>query len=119
MAQKTDAALITQSDVIRDEVTVGANTKDRVATMFDDIIDSKANNTSLAWRGAHAGTTTLPSTGGNGPAGVPRAGDEWYFTNQVTIGSNIYLAGTLAKAKITTPTTEADWLFLQPTIQTA
>lgn len=47
MAQKTDADLTIQADVIRNEAVAGANTKGRVADMAQDIIDSKANNTAL------------------------------------------------------------------------
>lgn len=45
MAQKTDAQLSTESDVIKNETTAGANTATRVAAMVQDVIDSKSNNT--------------------------------------------------------------------------
>ena len=44
MAQQTDAQLSTQADVIRNEVAKGANTKGRVADMFQNLNDSKINN---------------------------------------------------------------------------
>lgn len=44
MAQKTDAELTTQAQIIRDETTELANTKQRVYDNLKDIIDSKLNN---------------------------------------------------------------------------
>lgn len=44
MAQKTDAELTTEANVIGDEVTASANTADRVRDMLVDVIDSKPNN---------------------------------------------------------------------------
>lgn len=44
MAQKTDAELTTESQVIRDETTELANTKTRVYNILQNIIDSKPNN---------------------------------------------------------------------------
>lgn len=44
MAQKTDAELTTESQVIRDETTELANTKTRVYNILKNIIDSKPNN---------------------------------------------------------------------------
>lgn len=43
MAQKTDVQLIAQAEVIRNEPDRG-NTKARVATLFEDVIESKINN---------------------------------------------------------------------------
>lgn len=43
MAQRTDPQLITQTEVIRNETQVNANTRGRVANMLRDIIDSKLN----------------------------------------------------------------------------
>jgi hypothetical protein len=44
MSQKTDAQLIIDANVIRDETTPGANTKERVRNHTVDIVDSKINN---------------------------------------------------------------------------
>lgn len=44
MAQKTDAELTTESQVIRDETVELANTKTRVYNILKNIIDSKPNN---------------------------------------------------------------------------
>lgn len=43
LGQSTDAALTTQSDVIRNETAPSGNTKVRVANMFQGLIDSKLN----------------------------------------------------------------------------
>lgn len=43
MAKKTDAQLLTEAGVIRNEQTAKANTADRVGEMLEDIIDSKLN----------------------------------------------------------------------------
>lgn len=44
MAQKTDAELTTEADVIGNETTPEANTADRVRDMLVNVIDSKVNN---------------------------------------------------------------------------
>jgi hypothetical protein len=44
MAQRTDAQLTTEKDIIKDETVVGANSATRIGTMFEDINDSKINN---------------------------------------------------------------------------
>lgn len=46
--QKTDAELLVEKSVIEDETAEGGNTKTRIATMFENIIDSKINNTEAA-----------------------------------------------------------------------
>ena len=43
MAQKTDAELLIESGIIKNETTKNANTATRVGQMLDDIIDSKFN----------------------------------------------------------------------------
>jgi hypothetical protein len=45
MSVKTDAELTAEAEVIRDETVAKANTKGRIATMFEDIIDNKPNKT--------------------------------------------------------------------------
>ena len=47
MAQKTDAELLVQAGVIKNETTDGANTATRVGAMLDNIIESKLNNESV------------------------------------------------------------------------
>lgn len=44
MAQKTDAQLGVLSQQVADETAPGANTADRVGTLFQDFVDSKINN---------------------------------------------------------------------------
>ena len=44
MAQKTDAQLTTEKNVIKTETIAKANTAARIGTMFEDTIDSKINN---------------------------------------------------------------------------
>lgn len=41
---KTDAELLAQADVIAEETEIGGNTKERIATMFKDIIENKTNS---------------------------------------------------------------------------
>jgi|GEM_PF-5835404 len=43
LSQSTDAALTTQSNVIRNETTPGGNTKARIADMYQGLIDSKVS----------------------------------------------------------------------------
>jgi hypothetical protein len=51
MAQKTDAELLTEAGIIKNEIIEYANSANRVGTMLQNIIDSKPNNT-------QAGVTT-------------------------------------------------------------
>lgn len=44
----TDSALITEADVIKNEVTLGANTASRVGIMLEDIINNKINNDKIS-----------------------------------------------------------------------
>lgn len=48
MSQKTDAELLTEAGVIKNETTEGANTATRVGDMLDNIIGSKLNNDDVA-----------------------------------------------------------------------
>ena len=59
MAQKTDLELITESNIIRDETTIGANTALRVGTMFDNLVDSKINNDRVSDSTSLGNSTTL------------------------------------------------------------
>lgn len=47
MAQQTDAELLDEAAVIKDETTAGANTHTRVGEMLENIIESKLNNESV------------------------------------------------------------------------
>lgn len=114
MSQKTDAELTTEAQVIRDETVELANTKVRVYNILKNIIDSKPNNTVIIdhWRGDYAGTTTMPTTGGNFTLGVPAGGDRWRLTNTLTIGGNVYPPGTIIEAMINEPgQTLTNWAF--------
>lgn len=63
------------------------------------------------FRGDWAGTNAFPTTGGRYTAGVPAQGDRWRLTAQLTIGSDIYDAGTIIEAAINTPgQTNANWI---------
>jgi hypothetical protein len=69
-----------------------------------------------SFRGDYAGGTSMPTTGGNYTAGAPAAGDEWRLTDVLTIGGNVYGAGTIIKAMINSPgDTVANWAFIQTT----
>jgi len=59
MAQKTDLELITESNIIRDETAIGANTALRVGTMFDNLVDSKINNDRVSDSTSLGNSTTL------------------------------------------------------------
>lgn len=66
------------------------------------------------WRGDWNPTgNILPNTGGNGLLGVPAAGDEWRLIDTLVIGGNVYGAGTVVKAAISTPgQTVGNWIFI-------
>lgn len=63
-AQDTDAELTTQADVIRNETASGGNTKDRIADMFQALIDSKVNVAGSKTIGLAASDETTPITAG-------------------------------------------------------
>lgn len=65
MAQQTDAQLTTQSDVIRNEVVKAANTKVRVADLFQNMNDSKVNNLLLFNRQTASYILALTDAGKN------------------------------------------------------
>lgn len=56
MAQKTDAQLIAEANIIRNETAIGANTALRIGIMLDNVIDSKTNNDIVS--NAPLGTST-------------------------------------------------------------
>lgn len=113
MAQKTDAELTTEANVIGDETVANANTADRVRDMLVNLIDSKPNGN--RWRGAWAGTTALPVDAdnvGSASNGDIQAGDTFVFTNQVVFGGSVFPAKSIAVALQATPTTLAHWSIL-------
>lgn len=74
MAQKSDAELTTQAQVIRDETQELANTKTRVYNNLKDIIDSKVNNDSAVEVGdLIASNITSTATGGIAATNVQAA----------------------------------------------
>lgn len=77
-------------------------------------LNKKATQSMLnPFRGDYAGTTTLPTTGGTFTGGVPGAGNEWRLTATLTVGGNVYEAGTIIKAMVNTPgQTLSNWAFL-------
>lgn len=50
MAQKTDVELLAQKQIIKTETNTNANSANRIGQMFEDVIDSKANNSALITR---------------------------------------------------------------------
>lgn len=62
--QQTDAELTTQADVIRNETKSGANSRQRVADMFQALIDSKVNVAGSKTIGLAASDETTPITAG-------------------------------------------------------
>jgi hypothetical protein len=84
LAQSTDAALTTQSNIIRDETTPGGNSRTRVAAMFQAIIDSKPNLLStysnpswistLSWSKITSTPTTLSGYGITSPLPYAQGG---------------------------------------------
>lgn len=63
MAQQTDAELLDEAAIIKDETAEGANTADRVGTMLENIIDSKLNNEGVGTLIAAATSKTTPVDG--------------------------------------------------------
>lgn len=63
MSQKTDAELLTQAGIIKNETEDGANTAARIGAMYDNIIDSKLNNESVGPLIAAATSKTTPVDG--------------------------------------------------------
>ena len=62
MAQKTDVQLQTDRATIENETVAGANTVVRVGNMFEDIIDSKVNNTRTVNGHALSGDVTVTAS---------------------------------------------------------
>ena len=63
MSQKTDAELLVQAGVIKNETEDGANTAARIGAMYDNIIDSKLNNEGVGTLIAAATGKTTPVDG--------------------------------------------------------
>lgn len=108
------AAALTGAEIIaavQDGVSVQTTTQD-----IADLGGGGGGGTDY-WRGAYAGASGFPTTGGNGPAGVPGAGDEYRSTNAALsidfgdgLGPVTVPIGTMFKAFITTPgQTVANW----------
>ena len=64
------------------------------------------------FRGTWAGTTTFPTVGGRYTSGAPKAGDRWVLTAELSVGGNIYSAGTVVEAIVNGAgaTTLTDWV---------
>lgn len=103
------------------------DTPDSYAGSAGKVVSVKANLSGLEfttpststehWRGAYAGASGFPTSGGTGTAGVPGAGDEYYSTNAALsinfgdgLGAVTVPVGTIFKALISTPgQTVANW----------
>lgn len=102
-SQSTDAALTTQSDVIRNQTAAGGNTRAVVANMFQGLIDSKVSLstsyanpswiTSLAWSKITSTPTTLSGYGISDPLIVQTSGGGsadripyWTGTSNISYG---------------------------------
>lgn len=111
MAVKTDAELLAQAVVIRDENAEGANTATRVGTMVVDIIDSKGNKGSGAsivmGAGYDASTTVFPSVGGTGSSGTIQKANSFNIDVAGTIAGVFLPKGTTIQARQDNPT--SDW----------
>lgn len=110
---KTDAQLTTQSNVIRNETVQNANTKVRVADMFQALIDNKANLdlNILSDRGSYnASGNTFPSTGGSGTSGAIKRGNLWTISVSGTLGGTAVVAGQVIRAFVDSPgQTAGNW----------
>lgn len=102
MAQKKISALPNGSSFMASQWIVGVEGGVSVKYSPDQV---------NPFRGDWAGTNAFPTTGGRYTAGVPAQGDRWRLTAQLTIGSDIYDAGTIIEAAINTPgQTNANWI---------
>jgi hypothetical protein len=84
MAKVTDEQLTEQAEVIRNETEAGANTKDRVADLLQDIIDSKPSVVDLRpvilLGGVDISGDTFPIAGGTGAGGSIEQGNQFHVT---------------------------------------
>lgn len=88
--QSTDAALTTQSNVIRDETAAGGNTKTRIAAMFQALIDSKVSIQAPRFMTSSTDgyVWTAVGTTGLGNWAAPSGGGGVTFDNTPTQGSS-------------------------------
>jgi len=91
-------------------------TGDSLRVAGDKINDNfKEVYNGLNWRGAWAGTTTLPvddDNVGSAEDGDILAGNTFVFTNQVVFGGSVFPAKSIAVALQDSPTTLAHWSIL-------
>lgn len=105
MSKKTDAELIAEALVIKNETAVGANTKDRVYQMFRDFIDSRTQITN--W---DMSTNAWPT---GGLKGQTYYGIE--LTTRTTLtdsAGNLLPSKVIAKALIDSPLVNTDFVFM-------
>jgi len=91
MSQKTDAELLTQAGIIKNETMDGANTATRIGAMYDNIIDSKINNESV---GPLIAATTGKTT--------PVDGDSTMISDSAASGAQKKLTWANLKATLKT-----------------
>lgn len=105
MSKKTDAELIAEALVIKNEVVVGANTKDRVYQMFRDFIDSRTQLTE--W---DMSTNAFP-------VGCLK-GETYYgveLSTRTTLtdsAGNLLPSKVMAKALVDSPVLNTDFVFI-------
>lgn len=115
MSHVSDAALTAQAEQIRDETTEGANTKTRVYSILQNIIDSKPNSSSsggVAFSDWDASGNIMPvdeDAIGSGVAGAILKGDRVIFTDAGTINGDLWPEGTIGTAKQNSPTLDSHW----------
>lgn len=89
MSVKTKAQLSTQSDVIKNETGNKANTKTRIAQMYQDIIDSMVGiKDSRPWVDCgtwDASGNAFPTNGGTGDTGTVLRGNTFEISNGGTL----------------------------------
>lgn len=93
MSQKTDAQLLTQANVIKNETQIGQNTATRVGNMFVDSIDSKLNKD-------EASTTYLEITdAANEYLSIANAENEYLKIDGANANADIDIDGFSLNAK--------------------
>jgi len=100
LAQTTDATLTTQSQQIKNETTPGANTANRVGTLFQNLTYSKK---SFFIDGTAGGTDTYTVTLNNGA--ITALSSQWFvvkFTNSNTGAATLNINSIGAKSLIKT-----------------
>ncbi|HMG93453.1 MAG TPA: hypothetical protein VK589_25520 [Chryseolinea sp.] len=99
-AQETDATLTTQSQQIKNETTTGANTANRVGTLFQNLTYAKK---SFFTDGTAGGTDTYTTTLNNGA--VTALSSQWFvvkFTNANTGAATLNINSIGAKSLVKT-----------------